>query len=53
MAYSQANAEVEERSEEREELGSHASNKLSAEAYTMVGPYLSGCEEDYKKEGGT
>jgi hypothetical protein len=39
LAYNQANVDVEERKEEREELGSHASNKLGTDAYIVVGLY--------------
>jgi hypothetical protein len=40
MVYSQVNADVEERRNEREELGSYASNKLSMGAYAVVAPNI-------------
>jgi hypothetical protein len=42
LAYSQANADVKERREKREEIGeldSHASNKLGTNVYRVMGSY--------------
>ena len=41
---------MEERREERDESGSHASNKLGTNAYTVVGLNSKYCEKEYERK---